>query len=1212
MLNLDVLGEENEPLSPGEHARSLRSQALPVLAGPAHDPLRASNLAAFWTRGATSTSESSPRRPRRTRRPAIPARLLRLAHLVRSSALVAVLLSGATPALAQDTGGDKPLAGKGGFSLERFEESLFDERAKQIQARMSAIRQKKIATLESIINSNRPYQNKADVLFRLAEAKWEETKYQYLLEREKYDKAYECYEQKRCTEEPPEPQENFEEPLRYYRQILREHPSYKRIDEVVYYLGRASLKAGKERKDIQLKKEGVKRLNQLVQQYPKSRYVSQSHLALGEYFFESDSLFYAKTNYEKIINNFPRSPMYNYALYKLGWVYFNLTEFEKTIDTFKKVIAAIGQGQNRARIEFRAQALNDLIVAWAEMDGGWKEARRYFLKEVGEEETYAKLEKMAGLLVSKDKDIEAIELYRHLIEHDPVSPKIVAFWDAVLEVNRKLEDKRAIETVINEVVVYFDHKGKWWIANRSNEEITKKADEAVWTGLFFLANEYHRAAQELAKRRRDAMVQYRAAAKYYSMFLDRFPDHAKAYVINFYYGEILYDELEDYENAAVQYEAVIARDTKGEFVEDAALGIIYSIESLMVREGLREKVGKGVSYVAPKEKTGDLKQDELKPIPRTDLHPLEGRYVAAADKYVEVLDEALRDPKFRKKYPKRGKMIPEIMFIAAQTFYKHGQFAEAVNRLMVIFDLYPNHKMANVAVNTIIDAYARLKHWEKIEEWARKLIRAKNFKVKKKGELEQMIAIAKTEHARDLTKQRRFDQAVQIQVEIVDEFGRKNPGLASKALYNVGVIHESARRFPEAVAAYQQVIKRYPKEDVAVQAQFDIGVLYENQTEFEKAARAFIEMERFKDNDKAADALRNAALIYEALEQYRDAHETFQRYIKTFKDQDDIADVAFHSAEVLEREAESKSFKDAAKLYAKIAKKHGKKNAQYKLRATVASGVALKKANPSKNRRKATKAFAAALKIWAKKLHTTPKDETEPKPTETIEESTKAYASVAALELAEYKYDDYNRLKIEALSRKGKFSVRVLKKTLIAKAEALGEAEKAFDKVLAFQDPGMAAAAAFRLGQLLYEFAESLFNAPVPPGLTEDQVDEYRFQLEEVAAPIQEKALAAFTLALKQALSKNVYNKWSRMSAEYAAKVNPDEFPVSEFHSSPNKTKDTLQATSFTKIVRRGDVLVDFMETDKERDERERKRKKKTDDKKDESKGDSKEQADAR
>ena len=1066
---------------------------------------------------------------------------------------------------AAPEGQTKPLAGKGGFTLERYEDSLFDDKAKAIQARMSSIRKEKIRNLETLVNSSRPYAKKADALFRLAEAHWEEAKYQYLLARESYDRAYTCWEDKRCAEQPVEPEEDYSVALDYYRKVLREHPTYRRIDEVLYYLGRAALKAGKTRKDVQLLKEGVKRLDDLVQKYPTSRLVGQAHLALAEHFFETDSLFYAKSNYEKIINNFPDSSMYNYALYKLGWVYFNLTEFEKTIDTFKKVVASIGGAHNRATIEFREQALNDLVVTWAEVDNGWREAREYFLKELGEAKTYGKLEKMASLLVSKDKDDEAIDLYKHLITHDKTAAKVPEFYDAVLEVRRKIGAMAETEAEINEFVSFLDRRGTWYIANKASAQVLEQADNLVATGLSELANYYHRLAQKNDDKKKPAEAEYASAAKYYQMFLDRFPDHKKAYVFNFYYAEILYSQMHDYERAAEQYEKVLEKDRKGEYVEDAALGVIYSVERLLVTAGLRTEAGKGAQYTR-KEKEADLKGDEMKPIPRTDLHQLEQRYVAAADQYVKVLEKALADPAFRKKYPDRGKMIPEIMFIAAQTFYAHGQFAEAVNRLMVIFDLYPEHKMANIAVNTIIDAYARLKHWDKIETWARKLISAKNFKVKTRDELDKMIAIAKTEHARDLTKQRRFDDAIRVQEEIVDEFGRKNKVLASKALINVGIIHEEARRFPEAVTTFENVVKRYPKEDVAVDAQFEIGTLYENQTEFDKAAEAFLKMEQFKDNPKAGDAIYNAALIYEALEQHDEAYATFQRYIKLFPDRDDIAAVAFHSAEVLEGKADSKAYRDAAKVYEKIAKTYGKKNQEYKLRAIASAGVAYKKSDKVKNRKSATTNLKEALKIWNKLLDKG--EETQP--------STKAYAALAALEIAEYAYDDYSRLTIEALSSRGKFDVRLLKSTLIAKAEALSAAEKAFDAVLAFKDPGMAAAAAFREGQLLYEFSQSLFNAPVPPGLTEDQVDEYRYQLEEVAAPIEEKALAAFTLALKQALEDNVYNKWSRLSATYAAKVNKDEFPIAVFRVKPDKTKDTLQSTSFVQVIRDGDNVVDF------------------------------------
>ena len=233
----------------------------------------------------------------------------------------------------------------------------FDERAQAIQAKMSKIRQKKIKTLKSIVDSNRPYQNKADVLFRLGEAYWQETRYRHLLARAAYDKAYDCYEQMRCSEEPKEPVENYDDSLKLYRQLLRDHPTYRRTDEVLYYLGRHALKTGKAKRDAQLQKEAVKRLNDMVRKYPRSRFVASTHLALGEHFFETGSVAYAKQNYEKIINNFRNSPMHPYALYKLGWLYSDLTELEKAVETFRTVAMTLENATSSGLVAFREHVL---------------------------------------------------------------------------------------------------------------------------------------------------------------------------------------------------------------------------------------------------------------------------------------------------------------------------------------------------------------------------------------------------------------------------------------------------------------------------------------------------------------------------------------------------------------------------------------------------------------------------------------------------------------------------------------------------------------------------------------------------------------------------------------------------------------------------------------------------------------------------------------
>ena len=1107
-------------------------------------------------------------------------------------ALAVGLLAAGPAALAADPApgpgeGTKPLAGKDAFSFDKFEGGMWTPEKKKAEAKKSEARKNKIKSLLELVNDP-SYPNKADAYFRLAETHWEEAKYEYFIAREKYDAAYQCFEEKRCTEEPVDPVEDYSVSIDFYRKVLLADPNYKRLDQVTYYLGRAAVEAGKGKQDRQLEKEGEKYLQDVVQKFPDSPHVPESHLTLAEYYFDKDSLYYAKSNYEKIIQNFPNHGMFNYALYKLGWVYFNLAEFEKTIETFKKVIASIKGGGGDGVIEFRSQALKDLIQAYAELDNGWRMAKDYFMEEVGEEETYVKLDQMAALLVTKDRDDEAMDLYKHLINHDKSSVKVVEWYDALLEVRRKIGDMVEIEKEINEIADFFAPNAAWFTANKANADAVDRAHDLVSTNLSFLANHHHREAQKLDDKRKNSKDEYALAARYYKEFIDRYPKHPDAYKLNFYYAEILFDQLGDYMAAAEQYERVLEQDQKGEFVEDAALGVVYAMEAELDKLNIRKKAAGEVVRDVKLEQ--DVKREKEEEIEQTELHPLEKRMTAAADRYVSVLREAMKDPEFVKKYPNRGQKIPNMMYIAAEMFYSHGQFKEAVSRLQVIFDLFPKDKMAGYAVNLIIDAYVRLKHWEKIDGLAREAIRKKNFTVKTNAEFEKIIAIAKTEYATDLTRERRYDEAVKVQKEIVDEFGKKNREVASKALFNIGAIHEIARRFPEAVEAYEDVIKRYKDMEVAVEAQAAIGILYESQTEFRKAAEAFMGMQQFKASFKknpkaetrAADAYRDAGVLYEALEEYDLAHDVFDSYTKLYKDRPDAATVAFNAARVLEMKNTPEANAEAGKHFDGLSRSpYARKDDEYKLRTLAAAGMAFKKADKDKNRKKVETLLRAAVKEWAKFQKAAEKAGQD---TPTVDPATKFYAASAQLELAEYKYDDYAKLKIDALNSRNEFDMSILGRTLKTKAEALIAAKRAFEEVLAYKDKGMAAAAAFRMGQILYEFAQNLFNAPVPPELTEEQKEEYQFALQDQAAPIEEQALAAFTAALRQAVKDGVYNKWSRLSAIYAAKVNKDEFPIAEFTVQPDKTRDTLQSTSFIKAVGRGSIVVDYLnqtETDK-------------------------------
>ena len=335
--------------------------------------------------------------------------------------------------------------------------------------------------------------------------------------------------------------------------------------------------------------------------------------------------------------------------------------------------------------------------------------------------------------------------------------------------------------------------------------------------------------------------------------MSRFADSKDAYVVNFYYAEILYDVLKDYEHASEQYQAVIQRDTKGEYVEDAALGVIYSTQELMVKEGLQQVAKSGRMEVVKV----DPKQAD-KPIPETDLHPLEETYIKASDKYVELLTELIKDPEVRKKNPERGEKIPEIMFIAADVFYRHGKFQDAVQRLETLFEYDASSKFAAYAVFTLLDCYQRLQQWPMVEEWARKLIAARNFTVRSEKDLKKIVAIAMVENSRLLSVERRYDNAISESMRVYEEF-RSQEETASKALFNVASLYESQKEVDKAVKTYLRVVKEFPKSEVAPEAIYTIGLIYESQTEFKKAAETFESMEQFRTIKEPTEPEKKAA-----------------------------------------------------------------------------------------------------------------------------------------------------------------------------------------------------------------------------------------------------------------------------------------------------------------------------------------------------------------
>lgn len=1110
---------------------------------------------------------------------------------------------------------------KGEFNYEKLESLSFDARARALQARKSKARQNLIQTMERLVarkGGGGRYKGMAGIYFRLAETYWGETHYQYLLARGRFDKEMEAFEKKIRSTKPTEPVENYQKSIEYYKKVLREFPNYKRIDEVMYRLGKAALSQGKALGDKVLSNQGVQFLNQLVQKHQQSRYISNAHLALAEHFFDSNNLTLAKMNYEQIVQNYKSSPMFNYALYKLGWVYYNLREFRRTVETFQAVVREISKLKGKA-LSFKEQALKDLVPAYAELERGWPEAKAYFKKIEGEKQMWKRLERLARIYVANDKQDLAIELHSHFIDSKPTDARCVNWWETIIDIYLSLEEFGGIEGAIRKFLAFTDERTSAWVAaNKNNEDAMEKAAELGEKYLLYMSNHFHQKAQKVedeTKSLETARPLYAKAGADYKEFVRRYPNSKKAYIVSFYYAEILYAQMKDYEGARKQYKFVIDKDRKGKFLEDAALGVIYSVENLLKQARYRYNYDKNTwvkDETAPpliavstteggssvkttkKKKDEGVSEDEIKsasvPKKRQELHPLEKDFVDAADKYVALMLEIKKGAKCKKKKKwckKKGKDVPGIMYLAAATYYERGQYPKAIERLEIVFNYDKKRIESEIAVKTLVDIYARQKNWVKIEEWARKMLDRRKNRLFKTKDLRKYVAISVGEQARELAERKDFDGAHAKYDTILREFRRDEPELAAVSLFNKAAIYEIQKEEKKAIQTYERVVKEFKKSKVAPEAMFNIGMIYEAQTQFKEAAASFLRMASIRKNADAAQALINAGAILKALRQPDQAVKAFSAFIKLAPKIEAGPDTGRLRALIPDAQLEigrvwetAGNLKKAKKAYGKVAKKYSSRpELQVEaigrlLKLMVAEDETRKR---PKNKKKIIKAINAIKTAFAKPG--------------ARKGNAAYYFAMGLFQSSEFLYNDFKKLTLRDVKK-----ASGLKKMLQKQAVALKKAEVAYfgviDATAAGQGKDYAACAAFKVGLLYYTFKEDLFNAPLPKQVQRAvdagfyEVEErYRHAIEQMAAPIEEQSLVALRGAIRTAHNLGAYNKCSRQAGEYAAKVNPDEYPTVEKDPNlpkattalnPNKTTNTSTSAAFITRVRRGKFTVDF------------------------------------
>lgn len=1046
---------------------------------------------------------------------------------------------------------DKSLAGDVTRKKEKREEApslSYDQFRVGIELQVASKRREQIADLEKIIELSQDKKERPSLLFRLGELFWEESKFFFFEANRKDDdkiRALNADDKAGVARAEAEKQALLEQSKPYaqkaieqYSRIVQEFKNYERTDEVLYFLGLNLMEMGDERRALVA-------YQRLIQKFPKSKYIPDAYLAVGEYYFNTsrsrrDMLKKALDNY-KSATNFPENAVYGYALYKQGWCYFNMNDFDLAMDQFKTVVlyaefagADVVEGPKRAgranRSGLAKEARNDYVRAYSRAGGGPTEAKERFAKLAKTpDDLRLMMKQLASLFYDDGRNREAAAAYDMLIKERPTSPEAPSFQSRIVDCVMRLGNKEMTVQQVRRLVKLMDdvQKANPTLAEKDKRSLDEARELAERT-ISNLAVSWH---QEAKKTRDDKTFEYADAV--YGDYLTLFPDSPKAYDLRFFWALLLSDNLGKYQQAAEEYNKVFAMDiAKLEKGGDAKPG-------KLMKEAAFNAILAWVEVVKKATAEGKIKLEaSADPTKKMAMAPEKKALLEARERYL--------------KYIEKGENRVEIMSHTARMYYDHNDFDPAVKIYSEIALNHPEYKsedgsrLAEFAANLVLDSFNIQGDWQKVNEWARRFYAEPQLaQGSLKAELFGYIERSSFKLINQLENRKDFAKAAEAYLTFVTEWPKSE--LAEEALYNAAINFFNAKMLDRAIEVRKQLIRKYPLSKYLPQTVYALAEGYEaiadfaQATEFyeayatkyaksrgpepkksprgkrpskETAGKEAAAGEQHWEESKAQDALFNAAVFREGLGQYKQAIKNREQYLELWPNSKDAEAVEKSTLDLYEKMGNWRKVLDGLVALEK-------KNARDVNKILVAEG---KMASIYESKLKNSKAASGVYeRIWDyyEKLPKRLKDSLDAQALDAV--------GRASFLQNEDDFRKYSAIKLRwsKLQNPGE-----LKGSIKLKGEALANLQKGYTRTVSLKAADAAICALYKIGLAYDEFADQLVHFPVPAGLPEEMLLELKLQFDQQAEQPKTKAQEAFAAVVGKSQELDAFNACSKSALE--------------------------------------------------------------------------------
>jgi tetratricopeptide (TPR) repeat protein len=454
--------------------------------------------------------------------------------------------------------------------------------------------------------------------------------------------------------------------------------NYPRLDAALFEYG-YTLQTGK------YLKEARAAYDQLLKNYPQSKYVPEAHLAFAEYYVEAGQLADAEARY-KIVLKFPKAPGYAYAMYRLGWIHYDLQRFQEALEGFYNVVALTKD--DKPQMAVNAAAKQGFVEAYAQIGKPDKAAAAF--ARVDPAASLEMLQQLAARSIDSGKPDHTVFLYQELIKAAPTH-RNVCRWQANVATAMQAFPAASVADKTREI----ENLVKLHLALEKAKTLPAQEAQECRDRAAAMSGDLARSLQVQSMASKDD-TNFVYAERAYKAHAEGFPDAAAPSS----FADLLWSRAEAERNARLQPERWAA-------AADAYLDLARtSTDPRKVREAATISVLAWKNGLAvdprPVVQAGviDLEAAASAKPAAIVVPPTEAKLAAAFAVYERSITD--RDELARTK------------FLRATLHRRHGDHAQAVGALTELLAKFREHETAELAANLLMDSLIRMQRFDDV------------------------------------------------------------------------------------------------------------------------------------------------------------------------------------------------------------------------------------------------------------------------------------------------------------------------------------------------------------------------------------------------------------------------------------------------------------------------------------------------------------------